>query len=59
VRLTRSTNGQSLLARDANEVSPGDQLWVPERPDISAWQYLRDGLTAAAQFATVWLAVRR
>lgn len=59
VRVTRAANGQSVLARDARGISPGDQLWVPERPDVSPWQYARDVLVVAAQFATVWVAVRK
>jgi protein involved in polysaccharide export with SLBB domain len=59
VRLTRAANGQSMLARDAMHVSPGDQVWVPERPDISPWQYLRDVLVVGVQVATVYLAVRK
>lgn len=58
VRLTRSANGQGMLVRDADRISPGDQLWVPERPDISPWQYLRDVLVVGAQLATIWLVVR-
>ena len=59
VRLTRSANGQGMLARDAADVSPGDQLWVPERPDVSVWQYVRDLLVVGAQIATVYIAVRK
>lgn len=59
VRVIRAANGQSLLARDARGISPGDQVWVPERPDVSPWQYLRDVLVVAAQLATVWVAVRK
>lgn len=59
VRLTRSANGQGMLARDAASVSPGDQLWVPERPDVSVWQYVRDLLVVGAQIATVYIAVRK
>lgn len=59
VRLTRSANGQGMLARDADQISPGDQLWVPERPDISPWQYMRDVLVVGAQLATIWLVVRQ
>lgn len=59
VRLTRAANGQGMLARDAADVSPGDQLWVPERPDVSVWQYVRDLMIVGAQVATVYIAVRR
>jgi protein involved in polysaccharide export with SLBB domain len=59
IRLTRFGSGQNMLVRDAPGVQPGDQLWVPERPDVSPWQYLRDALVVGAQLATVWIAVRR
>lgn len=57
-RVTRSANGQGLPARDVAEISPGDQLWIPEKTDTSAWYYLSQALIVAAQLATVWLAVR-
>lgn len=59
VRLTRAANGQSMPARDVALVSPGDQVWVPERPDVSPWQYLRDVLVVGMQVATVYIAIRR
>jgi protein involved in polysaccharide export with SLBB domain len=59
VRLTRAANGQSMLARDAMLISPGDQVWVPERPDVSPWQYLRDVLVVGVQIATLYIAVRK
>jgi len=58
VRVTRAANGQGMLARDAAEVFPGDQLWVPEKPDVTGWKYLSEALVVAAQLATVWLAIR-
>jgi hypothetical protein len=59
MRLTRAANGQSMLARDAELLSPGDQVWVPERPDISPWQYMRDVLVVVVQVATLYIAVRK
>jgi hypothetical protein len=59
VRLTRAANGQSTLSRDAALISPGDQVWVPERPDVSPWQYMKDVLVVGAQVATVYLAIRK
>jgi protein involved in polysaccharide export with SLBB domain len=59
VRLTRAANGQSALAKDVSLLSPGDQVWVPERPDVSPWQYIRDVLVVGAQVATLYLAIRK
>jgi polysaccharide export outer membrane protein len=59
VRITRAVTGQSLRARDVQAVAPGDLIWVPEKPDVTVWQNLRGLLTAAAQVATLIIAVRR
>jgi dTDP-glucose 4,6-dehydratase len=59
VRVTRSVTGQSLRARDVPEVSPGDLIWVPERPDVTLWQHLQTLIAVAAQVATLVIAVRR
>jgi protein involved in polysaccharide export with SLBB domain len=57
-RVTRAANGQGMLARDVGTISPGDQLWIPEKSDATFWKYFTDALVVAAQLATVWLAVR-
>ncbi len=59
VRITRAVTGQSLRAKDVQEVAPGDLIWVPERPDGTIWQHLQTLITVAAQVATLVIAVRR
>lgn len=59
VRITRAVTGQSLRAKDVQEVAPGDLIWVPERADVTFWQHLQTLVTVAAQVATVVIAVRR
>lgn len=59
VRVTRTVNGQTVSAREVRELAPGDFVWVPERPDKSTWDQLRDVITVAAQVATIVIAVRR
>lgn len=59
VRITRAVTGQSLRAKDVQEVAPGDLIWVPERADATLWQHLQTLVTVAAQVATVVIAVRR
>lgn len=59
IRITRAVTGQSLRAKDVQDVAPGDLIWVPERPDVTFWQHLQTLVTVAAQVATVIIAVRR
>jgi protein involved in polysaccharide export with SLBB domain len=59
VRITRAVTGQSLRAKDVQAVSPGDLIWIPERPDATVWQHARTLITVAAQVATLVIAVRR
>lgn len=58
VRVTRAVTGQTLLARNVRTVDPGDFVWVPEKPDVTAWQQFREVLTAIASIATVVIAIR-
>jgi polysaccharide biosynthesis/export protein len=59
VRVTRAVSGQTVLARNlGEEVRPGDFVWVPERPDVTTWQQLRDFVAVAAQVATIIIAAR-
>jgi len=58
VRVTRSVTGQTLLAKNVRNLDPGDFVWVPEKPDFTAWDQTKQILTALAQAATVIIAVR-
>jgi len=59
VRLTRAADQKTVRVRDAGEIAPGDFVWVPERPDVSPWTYLRDALVIGAQVATLVIAIRK
>jgi polysaccharide biosynthesis/export protein len=58
VRVTRAVTGQTMLARDVSTLDPGDFIWVPEKPDITAWEQSREILTALAQVATIVIAIK-
>ena len=58
VRITRSVTGQTILARDADGLQPGDMVWVPERGEPATWQSLQNILVVLAQLATVIVVVR-
>ena len=58
VRVTRAVTGQTMLARNVRTLDPGDFVWVPEKPDVTAWEQSRDILTALAQVATIVIAIR-
>lgn len=58
IRVTRVVTGQTLLARDVRTLDPGDFIWVPEKPDITQWERLKEMLVALAQVATIVIAIR-
>lgn len=58
VRITRRSSGQTLYVSETAAPMPGDFLWVPERPEVNAWAYIKDTIIVVAQLATIWIAVR-
>jgi len=58
VRVTRSVTGQTLLARNVRALDPGDFVWVPEKPDVTAWEQANRVLTSLASVATIIIAIR-
>jgi polysaccharide biosynthesis/export protein len=58
IRVTRAVTGQVLPVGNVKSLDPGDFVWVPERPDKTNLDYLRETLTALAQVATVIIAIR-
>ncbi len=58
VRVTRAVTGQTMLARNVRTLDPGDFVWVPEKPDVTAWEQARDLLAVLGSVATVIIAVQ-
>lgn len=58
VRVIRAVTGQTLLARNVQALGPGDFIWVPERPDVTTWEQMKDVLGVLAQAATIIIAIR-
>ena len=57
MRVTRAANGQVLPARNVRSLDPGDFVWVPEKPDVTAWQQTQSILASLAYAATILIAV--
>lgn len=58
LRVTRAATGGQVSVSEAGALRPGDAIWVPTKPERSAWTSFRDVLTTAAQVATIYLVVR-
>jgi protein involved in polysaccharide export with SLBB domain len=57
VRVIRGVTGEWEPAGSAEEIVPGDEIWVPERPDRDWWQFAQDAVRFAASIATVYLVI--
>jgi protein involved in polysaccharide export with SLBB domain len=58
LRITRAATGQTMLARDAGEIQPGDFLWVPEKREINGWRIFRDLIAVAGSVAAIIVLIR-
>lgn len=58
VLVTRIANGQTVAAGDVERLAPGDLIWVPERPDVTLWDHLRELIVVAGGVATIIIAVK-
>lgn len=58
IRVTRAVTGQTMLARNVRTLDPGDFIWVPEKPDVTAWEQVKDVLTSLASVAAIILAIQ-
>lgn len=57
-QVTRAGTQQTILAKNVDELAPGDFIWVPMRPEDSIWRRSSALLSALAQVATVVIAIR-
>lgn len=53
----RQATGQRLTASEAGDLLPGDEVWVPERPESDLWQTVRDVASFAGSLATAYLLI--
>jgi len=57
VRVLRRSTGQRLSSREAGRILPGDEVWVPERPESDWWRTVRDIASFAGSLATAYLLI--
>lgn len=58
-RLSRSGSSNTMFARDASRIEPGDFIWVPEKKDTSFWAVFRDVIIVTGQVATTILVINQ
>ena len=56
-RVIRSVTGEWESLSRAGKIVPGDEVWVPEKPDRNWWVIAKDVLAFAASIATVYLVI--
>ncbi len=60
VRVIRAGDGQSVPAKEAGRLSPGDYLWVPEKASGTPfWSVFKDVIAVTAQIATIYLVIKK
>jgi len=58
VRLTRAGTNQTILLAEADEVRPGDFIWVPEKKEVDFWGVFKDVILVAGSVATIIILIR-
>lgn len=56
-RVIKSVTGEWEPLGRAGVIVPGDEVWVPERPERDWWQFAQDAVRFAASVATVYLVI--
>lgn len=57
VMVIRDGTGNRFRARRAKEIFPGDEIWVPEKPEEDWWANARDAVAFISSLATVYLVI--
>ncbi len=57
VRVVSGSTGEWMDARRANVLSPGDVVWVPERPETDWWKVTKEIAAFLTSVATVYIVV--
>lgn len=56
-KIIKST-GEIIDDEDVKDLTPGDTIWVPRKPDRDYWKIFRDTMLVLGQIATVYLVVQ-
>ncbi len=56
-RVVRGVTGEWEPLSKVREVLPGDEVWVPEKPERNWWQVARETVAFVASVATVYLVI--
>ncbi len=59
VMVIRDGTGHRFRARRAKEIYPGDEIWVPEKPEEDWWANARDIVAFVSSLATIYLVVEQ
>jgi protein involved in polysaccharide export with SLBB domain len=59
VRVIRAATGEWVPLDEAEEVEPGDTIWIPEKPERDYWQLFKDVMAVTTQIVTIYLVVDR
>ncbi len=57
VRVVSGSTGEWMYAKSAGALSPGDVVWVPERPETDWWKVTREIAAFLTSIATVYIVV--
>ena len=57
ILVTKAVTGQTVPARNVQDVAPGDLIWVPEKRDRDYWLIFRDIMIVAGQIAVIIVAL--
>lgn len=55
MRVIKAGTGEWMKPGEAGKLSPGDVVFVPEKPKSNFWSLFRETLTVAAQLAAIYL----
>lgn len=56
-RVIKASTGEWESPGRAGEIVPGDEIWIPEKPERDWWQITQDVVRFAASVATVYLVI--
>ena len=57
VRVIQGGTGEWESLGDSGEIVPGDEIWVPEKPERNWWDFAQEAVRFAASVATVYLVI--
>ena len=59
IYVIKANTGKWIKAKKSVRLEPGDDIWIPEKPERDYWKFFRDSMVVLGNAATIYLVIKQ